>query len=102
MGHDWDRTAAQFEKARGRIRIRKRPVVSAEWRLQKRQAIMSAILDNARDESEEAAAAAPAAAPHASGAHAGKLESCALPGLESAAATLGLQHCALFQRRGVA
>ena len=73
MGHDWDRTAAQFEKARGRIRIRKRPVVSAEWRLQKRQAIMSEILDNARDESEEAAAAAPAAAPHASGAHAGKL-----------------------------
>ena len=54
MGHDWDRTAAQFEKARGRIRIRKRPVVSAEWRLQKRQAIMSDILDNARDESEEA------------------------------------------------
>ena len=41
MGHDWDRTAAQFEKARGRIRIRKRPVVSAEWRLQKRQAIMT-------------------------------------------------------------
>ena len=66
MGHDWDRTAAQFEKARGRMRVRKRPVLSAEWRLQKRQAIMSDIL-------EEEAAAAPAAAPHASGAHAGEL-----------------------------
>ena len=26
MKRDWDRTAAQFEKARGRIRVRKQPV----------------------------------------------------------------------------
>ena len=67
MGHDWDRTAAQFEKARGRIRIRKRPEVSAEWRLQKRQALMSRILDKVDPTAASAAEVlASAAAPSAS------------------------------------
>ena len=70
MKRDWDRTAAQFEKARGRIRVRKQPVstaAAAECRLQKRQAIMSRILDKVDPTAASAAEVlASAAAPSAS------------------------------------
>ena len=75
MGHDWDRTAAQFEKARGRMRVRKQPVstaAAAECRLQKRQAMMSALQSRMLDNVDPTAASADtevlasAAAPSAS------------------------------------
>ena len=76
MGHDWDRTAAQFEKARGRIRVRKQPAASAasaaQCRLQKRQANMSRMtVESYASQKAQAApppAAPPAAAPAAGGA----------------------------------
>ena len=75
MGHDWDRTAAQFEKARGRIRVRKQPAsaeAAAQCRLQKRRANMSRMTVEAyasqKAQTAPPPAAAPAAAPAAGGA----------------------------------